>query len=71
MRCGLAGRLADVRVRKFELRLIAAGLVACWTLTALIVLLGYRPGGPVDLSMYPRAPASDAPQRIATLELPG
>jgi hypothetical protein len=38
-----------VRVRTFELRLIAAGLVGCWTLTALIVLLGYRPGGPVDL----------------------
>jgi hypothetical protein len=46
---GLAGRLAVVRVRSLELRLIAAGLTACWTLTALIVLLGYRPGGPVDL----------------------
>lgn len=45
----LAGRLADVRVRTLELRLIAAALVGCWTLTALIVLLGYRPGGPVDL----------------------
>jgi hypothetical protein len=40
-----------VRVRTFELRLIAAGLVACWTLTAGIVLLGYRPGGPVDLAV--------------------
>jgi hypothetical protein len=30
-----------------------------------------RPGGPVDLSMYPRAPATDAPQGIATLKLPG
>jgi hypothetical protein len=38
-----------VRVRTFELRLIAAGLTACWTLTAGIVLLGYRPGGPVDV----------------------
>jgi hypothetical protein len=38
-----------VRVRTLELRLIAAGLTACWTLTAFIVLLGYRPGGPVDL----------------------
>jgi hypothetical protein len=36
-------------VRTFELRLIAAALTACWTLTALIVLLGYRPGGPVDI----------------------
>ena len=38
-----------MRVRTFELRLIAAALVACWTLTAATVLLGYRPGGPVDL----------------------
>jgi hypothetical protein len=38
-----------VRVRTFELRLIAIALTACWTLTAAIVLLGYRPGGPVDL----------------------
>ena len=45
----LAGRLPDVRVRTFELRLIAAGLVACWTLAAVIVVFGYRPGGPVDL----------------------
>jgi hypothetical protein len=40
-----------VRVRTFELRLIAAGLVACWSLAALNVLLGYRPGGPVDLAV--------------------
>jgi len=40
-----------VRVRTFELRLIAAGMLACWSLTALIVLLGYRPGGPVDLAV--------------------
>jgi hypothetical protein len=49
IRWGLAGRLAVVRVRTFELRLIAAALTGCWTLTALIVLLGYRPGGPVDI----------------------
>jgi hypothetical protein len=48
---GVAGRLAVVRVRTFELRLIAAGLVVCWTLTASLVLLGYRPGGPVDLAV--------------------
>jgi hypothetical protein len=30
-----------------------------------------RPGGKVDLSVYPRAPATDAPQGMATLELPG
>jgi hypothetical protein len=35
----------------FELRLIAAALVGCWTLTAGVLLLGYRPGGPVDLAV--------------------
>ncbi|HET9344258.1 MAG TPA: hypothetical protein VFO05_01045 [Candidatus Limnocylindrales bacterium] len=40
-----------MRVRTFELRLTAAALVACWTLAAVIVLLGYRPGGPVDLAV--------------------
>jgi hypothetical protein len=38
-----------VRVRTFELRLIGVALVACWTLTAGLVLLAYRPGGPIDL----------------------
>ena len=38
-----------MRVRSFELRLIAAGLTVLWTLTAALVLLGYRPGGPIDL----------------------
>jgi hypothetical protein len=32
----------------FELRLLAAVLTALWTIAAAIVLLGYRPGGPVD-----------------------
>jgi hypothetical protein len=40
-----------VRVRIFELRLIAFALIACWTLTAGLVLLGYRPGGPVDVAV--------------------
>ena len=40
-----------MRVRTFELRLFAAGLVACWSLAALNVLLGYRPGGPVALAV--------------------
>jgi hypothetical protein len=48
---GVPGRLADVRVRTFELRLIAAALVACWSIAAMIVLIGYRPGGPVDLAV--------------------
>ena len=43
------GRLAPMRVRIFELRLIAAGLTALWTIVAALVLLGYRPGGPIDI----------------------
>jgi hypothetical protein len=38
-----------MRVRRLELRLIALGLTALWTLSAGLVLLGYRPGGPLDL----------------------
>ena len=37
-----------MRVRIFGLRLIAAVLTALWTLAAVVVLLGYRPGGPID-----------------------
>ena len=40
-----------MRVRTLELRLIALGLTVCWVLTAGIVLLGYRPGGPVDIAV--------------------
>jgi hypothetical protein len=47
-RCAPA-RLLTVRVRTFELRLIGVALVACWTLTAALVLLAYRPGGPIDI----------------------
>ena len=38
-----------MRVRRFELRLIAVALVVCWSITAGLVLLAYRPGGPFDL----------------------
>jgi len=38
-----------MRVRSFELRLIAGGLTVLWTLVAGLVLLGYRPGGPIDV----------------------
>ena len=53
-RCRTAGReqlarLAGMRVRRFELRLVAGALVAGWTIAAVLVLLGYRPGGPLDL----------------------
>lgn len=40
-----------MRVRTLELRLIAIALTACWTITAVVVLLGYRPGGPVDIAV--------------------
>ena len=40
-----------MRVRTLELRLIAIALTACWALTAGVVLLGYRPGGPVDIAV--------------------
>jgi len=38
-----------VRVRRFELRLIAIGLVVAWAVAAALVLLAYRPGGPLDI----------------------
>jgi hypothetical protein len=38
-----------MRVRAFKLRLIAACLTVLWTVTAGLVLLVYRPGGPIDL----------------------
>jgi hypothetical protein len=38
-----------VRVRSFELRLIGSALVACWAASGGLVLLTYRPGGPLDL----------------------
>lgn len=38
-----------MRVRLFELRLIAGGLSILWALAAGLVLTAYRPGGPIDL----------------------
>ena len=38
-----------MRVRAFELRLIAVALVVCWAVAAGLVLLAYRPGGPLDV----------------------
>jgi hypothetical protein len=38
-----------MRVRIFELRLIAAALVVSWSIAGGLVLLAYRPGGPFDL----------------------
>lgn len=38
-----------MRVRQFELRLLAVALAIFWALGALIVLATYHPGGPIDL----------------------
>ncbi|MBA3778318.1 MAG: hypothetical protein H0X16_03255 [Chloroflexi bacterium] len=38
-----------MRVRLFELRLLAITLVTLWVVAGLAILTGYRPGGPVDL----------------------
>jgi hypothetical protein len=38
-----------VRVRQFELRLLAVALTVLWAAGGGIVLIGYRPGGPIDL----------------------
>jgi len=38
-----------MRVRRFELRLLATSLVGCWVVAAALVLLAYRPGGPYDV----------------------
>ncbi len=37
-----------MRVRVFELRLLAAALSGLWAATAVLVEIAYRPGGPVD-----------------------
>ncbi len=38
-----------MRVRQFELRLLAVALTVLWGLGGLIALAAYRPGGPVDI----------------------
>ncbi len=37
-----------MRVRTFELRLLAVVLTALWALACAVVILGYSPGGPID-----------------------
>ena len=44
-----AARLAAVRVRIIQLRILAGILTALWALAFVLVLVGYRPGGPVDI----------------------
>jgi hypothetical protein len=45
------GRLAAVRVRAIELRLLAGALTALWATAFALVLIGYRPGGPIDVAV--------------------
>lgn len=40
-----------MRVRTFELRLIAFGVAMCWVVAAGLVLIAYRPGGPIDIAV--------------------
>jgi hypothetical protein len=40
-----------VRVRVIELRILGAVLAALWVATFGLIVLGYRPGGPVDLAV--------------------
>src|SRR4051794_17693113 len=44
-------RLPAVRVRTLELRLIALVLAGCWAVAAALVLIAYRPGGPIDVAV--------------------
>jgi hypothetical protein len=37
-----------MRVRLLELRLLAAAILVAWLATAVLLLVGYRPGGPLD-----------------------
>ncbi|HUP54907.1 MAG TPA: hypothetical protein VM408_05325 [Methylomirabilota bacterium] len=38
-----------MRARRFELRLLGGALVGAWGIAAILVLLAYRPGGPLDV----------------------
>src|SRR5688572_21517439 len=38
-----------MRARRLELRLLASALAGAWGLAAVLVLLAYRPGGPLDV----------------------
>jgi hypothetical protein len=47
----VTSRLPAVRVRTFELRLVALILAGCWAVAAGLVLIAYRPGGPIDIAV--------------------
>ena len=40
-----------MRVRAIELRILAMVLVVLWFVVFGLVLIGYRPGGPIDLAV--------------------
>jgi hypothetical protein len=40
-----------MRVRRFELRLLAVVLMLAWAVAAILVLAAYRPGGPADVAV--------------------
>ena len=40
-----------MRVRTLELRLIALVLAMCWVIASGLVLVAYRPGGPIDIAV--------------------
>src|SRR5688572_21434145 len=40
-----------MRARRLELRLLASALAGAWGLAAALVLLAYRPGGPLDIAV--------------------
>jgi hypothetical protein len=46
---GPVSRLGTVRVRTIELRILGVALAALWLAAFGLVLVGYRPGGPVDI----------------------
>jgi hypothetical protein len=46
---GPVARLRHVRTRRFELRLLAIALTVAWSTAAGLVLIAYRPGGPLDV----------------------
>ena len=54
-----------MRVRTLELRLIGLVLAGCWVVAAAEVLIGYRPGGPIDVAVGVAAlvPAVDRARR--------
>ena len=62
-----------MRVRRFELRLLAAILAGLWTATCVLLLGWYRPGGPLDLAVGAAAlvPACIAATAVAWPPEPG